>query len=234
MADLEKFRAETRAWLEANCPPSMRTPMVEDEVVWGGRNEKFRNPDSKLWLERMAAHGWTAPTWPKEYGGGGLSKAESACCDQELKRDQGARRRCFRSASGCSGRCCSNTPTKSRRSASCRRSSAARSAGARAIPSRAPAPTSPGLQTKCEDKGDHWLINGQKVWTSYANYADWFFCLVRTDTTKKHEGISFVLIDMTTPGRRDAADQADLRLLAVLRDLLHRREGSEGPAGRHA
>jgi len=54
--------------------------------------------------------------------------------------------------------------------------------------------------TKCEDKGDHWLINGQKIWTSYANFADWCFCLVRTDTSVKHEGISFVLIDMTTPG----------------------------------
>ncbi|MCR5873044.1 acyl-CoA dehydrogenase family protein [Phenylobacterium sp. J426] len=57
-----------------------------------------------------------------------------------------------------------------------------------------------GLQTKCEDKGDHWLINGSKVWTSYADKADWCFCLVRTDNTKKHEGISFVLIDMKTPG----------------------------------
>jgi alkylation response protein AidB-like acyl-CoA dehydrogenase len=56
------------------------------------------------------------------------------------------------------------------------------------------------LATRCEDKGDHWLINGQKIWTSYANRADWCFCLVRTDTTKKHEGISFVLIDMASPG----------------------------------
>jgi alkylation response protein AidB-like acyl-CoA dehydrogenase len=56
------------------------------------------------------------------------------------------------------------------------------------------------LKTKCEDKGDHFLINGQKVWTSYADHADWIFCLVRTDATKKHEGISFILFDMTSPG----------------------------------
>jgi alkylation response protein AidB-like acyl-CoA dehydrogenase len=56
------------------------------------------------------------------------------------------------------------------------------------------------LRTRCEDKGDHYLINGQKIWTSYANKADWIFCLVRTDTSKKHEGISFILFDMTTPG----------------------------------
>jgi alkylation response protein AidB-like acyl-CoA dehydrogenase len=56
------------------------------------------------------------------------------------------------------------------------------------------------LQTRCEDKGDHWLINGQKIWTSYANKADWCFCLVRTDTAKKHEGVSFILIDMASKG----------------------------------
>ncbi len=56
------------------------------------------------------------------------------------------------------------------------------------------------LQTKCEDAGDHWKINGQKIWTSGAQYADWCFCLVRTDTSRKHEGISFVLIDMHQPG----------------------------------
>jgi acyl-CoA dehydrogenase len=57
------------------------------------------------------------------------------------------------------------------------------------------------LATKCEDKGDHYLVNGQKVWTSYADKADWIFCLVRTDpTAKKHKGISFVLFDMETPG----------------------------------
>jgi hypothetical protein len=56
------------------------------------------------------------------------------------------------------------------------------------------------LQTKAEDKGDHFLVNGQKIWTSGAQYADWCFCLTRTDPSKKHEGISFLLIDMRTPG----------------------------------
>ena len=57
-----------------------------------------------------------------------------------------------------------------------------------------------GLQTKCEDKGDHYLVNGQKIWTSYADKADWIFALVRTDSSKKHEGISFLLIDMASEG----------------------------------
>ena len=57
-----------------------------------------------------------------------------------------------------------------------------------------------GLQTKAEDKGDHYLVNGQKVWTSYADKADWIFCLVRTSTESKHGGISFLLFDMESEG----------------------------------
>lgn len=87
MSDLEVFRQETRTWLEENCPNSMRTPMTsEDDTVWGGRKETYNNPDAKLWLERMGARGWTAPAWPKEYGGGGLSKEEAGVLGQELGR----------------------------------------------------------------------------------------------------------------------------------------------------
>ena len=65
--ELETFRAETRSWLEENCPPSMRTPMKDDEIVWGGKRGTFKNPESKLWLDRMGEKGWTAPQWPKKY-----------------------------------------------------------------------------------------------------------------------------------------------------------------------
>ena len=86
MADLDSFRSEVRNWLEDNCPESMRTPMPEEETVWGGRGETFVNPDSKIWLERMAERGWTCPTWPKEYGGGGLSADEDRVLEQEMRR----------------------------------------------------------------------------------------------------------------------------------------------------
>ncbi len=71
MSEPERFREETRAWLESHCPESIRTPTPADEVTWGGRRAEFGKPDAKLWLERMGARGWTAPTWPEEYGGGG-------------------------------------------------------------------------------------------------------------------------------------------------------------------
>ncbi|MCE9521395.1 MAG: acyl-CoA dehydrogenase family protein, partial [Alphaproteobacteria bacterium] len=85
--NLEQFRTETRAWLEQNCPASMRKPAdSEDEIVWGGRKVPVKAGDGKIWLDRMAARGWTAPTWPRQYGGGGLTPAENAILQSELKR----------------------------------------------------------------------------------------------------------------------------------------------------
>ena len=71
----ETFRHDTRAWLEANCPAEMRQPAVaEYDVCWGGRHFKFKNDAQRVWLEKMAERGWTVPDWPKQYGGGGLSR----------------------------------------------------------------------------------------------------------------------------------------------------------------
>src|SRR5262245_41285917 len=64
----------------------MRTPMPYVEIPWGGRKPHFANPESRLWLERMAERGWTAPTWPREYGGAGLSVHEAAVLNSELQR----------------------------------------------------------------------------------------------------------------------------------------------------
>jgi acyl-CoA dehydrogenase len=82
---LDTFRRELQAWLEANCPSSMRTPMPEDEIVWGGTNPSFPSQDARIWLERMAAKGWTVPEWPKEYGGGGLSPEEAQILREEMQ-----------------------------------------------------------------------------------------------------------------------------------------------------
>ena len=198
--DLEQFRAETRAWLEANCPQSMRSTFTsEDEIVWGGKNAKFANPDSKLWLDRMAERGWTAPMWPKKYGGGGLSNAENAVLQSELKRIN-ARAPLFSFGLWMLGPVLLEYANEEQKLEYLPKIVRGEIRWCQGYSEPGAGSDLAGLQTKCEDKGDHWLINGQKVWTSYANYADWCFCLVRTDTSVKHEGISFVLIDMTTPG----------------------------------
>ncbi len=198
---LEDFRTTTHAWLEKNCPPEMRKPVTsEDEVCWGGRNFKFVNDAQRQWLNIMGERGWTVPTWPREFGGGGLSDVEAKVLREELRalncrspldsfgiwmlgpamlkfgNEEQKREHLPRIARGeirwCQGY---SEPNAGSDLAS--------------------------LATRCEDKGDHYLVNGQKIWTSYADKADWIFCLVRTDSAaKKHNGISFVLFDMATPG----------------------------------
>ena len=197
---LEAFRAETRAWLEENCPASMRTPISgEEDFVWGGRNYQFKHPDQKLWLERMGAKGWTAPLWPKEYGGGGLTPDQNRVLQQELKRIN-ARPALFSFGIWMLGPVLLEYANEEQKKEHLPKIVRGEIRWCQGYSEPGAGSDLAGLQTKCEDKGDHWLINGQKVWTSYANYADWCFCLVRTDTSVKHEGISFVLIDMTTPG----------------------------------
>src|ERR1700724_1576295 len=85
MTDLEKFRRETRAWLQANCPPEMRRPMTSDEdTFWGGRNTKFSSEPQRIWFERMREKGWTVPHWPEEYGGGIVDPEQEKIARQEM------------------------------------------------------------------------------------------------------------------------------------------------------
>ena len=86
MSQLQSFREEARAWLDENCPASMRTRMVEGEQVNGGRKRPGTNPDSYTWLEHMHSRGWTVPTWPREYGGAALQKEELVVLVEELQR----------------------------------------------------------------------------------------------------------------------------------------------------
>ncbi len=234
MTDIDTFRTETRAWLEANYPPSLAQPMgSEDDMNWGGRKAVYKNPDTKLWLDRMAARGWTAPTWPKEYGGGGLSAPESRVLNQELGRIK-ARSALVSFGIWMLGPALLEYANEEQKKEHLPKIVRGEIRWCQGYSEPGAGSDLASLQTRCEDKGDHWLVNGQKIWTSYANYADWCFCLVRTDTTKKHEGISFMLIDMATPG----VETRPIKLISgnspVLRDLLHRREGAQGQPGRPA
>jgi len=197
--ELAEFRAETRAWLEANCPPSMRTPMPEEERVWGGRKPVFSNPDSRIWFDRMVARGWTVPTWPAEYGGGGLAGTQALVLKEEMQR-LGCRTPLFGFGIsmlgpvllkyGTPGQTAEHLPKIARGEIRWCQGYSEPGAGSDLA----------SLQTRAEDRGDHFLVNGQKVWTSYAHLADWIFCLVRTDTSSKQGGISFLLFDMASPG----------------------------------
>jgi len=198
--DLETFRAETRAWLEANCPAEMREPVRSDaDVVWGGRDQSKMTPAQKQWMDAMGARGWTVPDWPKEYGGGGLSPAET-----KILREEMARLKCRNplNSFGISmlGPALLKYGTEAQKIEHLTKIARGEIRWCQGYSEPGAGSDLASLQTSAEDKGDHYLVNGQKVWTSYANYADWIFCLVRTDKTVKQGGISFLLFDMATPG----------------------------------
>ncbi|MEM6707834.1 MAG: acyl-CoA dehydrogenase family protein [Pseudomonadota bacterium] len=200
MADLDSFRQDTRAWLDANCPASMRTPMPEDEVVWGGRGQTFKNPESKLWLERMAERGWTCPTWPTEYGGGGLTADENKVLQQELARIK-ARPAVQSFGIWMLGPALLEFASHEQKLEYLPPITRGEIRWCQGYSEPNYGSDLAGLQTKAEDQGDYFLVNGSKIWTSYADEADWIFCLVRTDPqAPKHQGISFVLFDMASEG----------------------------------
>src|SRR6201992_2996598 len=189
MSDLETFRTETRAWLEANCPPSMRgnAPVDDDDnSIWGGKRATFKNPEQKLWLDRMAAKGWTAPTWPKEYGGGGLSNAEARVLGQELARIK-ARPALMSFGIWMLGPVLLEYANEEQKKEHLPKIVKGEIRWCQGYSEPGAGSELARLQTKCANKGDHWQIDGSKIWTSYADKADWCFCLVRTDTSKKHE-----------------------------------------------
>ena len=200
MSDLQAFRREARAWLEENCPASMRAPTPPDEVVWGGRREIFKNPDSKIWLERMAGRGWIAPRWPREYGGGGLSFEEDLVLQEELAR---IRARAPLNSFGIwmLGPVLMEFANEQQRQEHLPRIAQGEIRWCQGYSEAGHGSDLAGLQTKAEDQGDHYLVNGSKIWTSYADKADWIFCLVRTGPKlPKREGISFLLFDMESEG----------------------------------
>jgi acyl-CoA dehydrogenase len=200
LQDLTTFRQEAREWLAENCPPGMRTPMAEKDICWGGRNFVFQSDEQKLWLARMAARGWTAPTWPKEYGGGGLSKDQEKVLREELAAIS-ARSPLNSFGIWMIGPAILEFGSESLKQQHLPPIVRGEIRWCQGYSEPNAGSDLAGLQTRGEDHGDHFIVNGQKVWTSYANLADWMFCLVRTDAeAMKHSGISLVLFDMETPG----------------------------------
>jgi alkylation response protein AidB-like acyl-CoA dehydrogenase len=199
-ADLDAFRTEARAWLAANYPPELANPVAgREEAMWGGRAFAGSDDPQIVWMKRVASRGWTAPAWPKPYGGG-LTPDQARIVEQELTRG-GYRPPLVSFGIWMLGPVLLEFANEAQKAAHLPKIVQGEIRWCQGYSEPGAGSDLASLQTRCEDKGDHWLINGQKIWTSYANRADWCFCLVRTDpNAPKHEGISFVLIDMATPG----------------------------------
>ncbi len=205
MSDLDSFRIDARAWLDEHCPPEMRTPMrSEKDACWGGRNWVFQSPAQEAWLKAMAGKGWTVPDWPVAYGGGGLGAVQYKVLREEMVAI-GARNPLSSFGISMLGPALLKYGTEAQKKRFLTEIARGEIRWCQGYSEPGAGSDLAGLYTKADDVsdpvgGDHWLVNGQKVWTSYANQADWIFCLVRTSTESKHGGISFLLFDMATPG----------------------------------
>jgi acyl-CoA dehydrogenase len=201
MQRLEAFREEARTFLRASCPPALvgrkSTPF---DGCWGGRRHFAPDPDTRRWLDAMAERGWTAPSWPRAYGGGGLGEEEARALREEMaalrvpsplvgfgltmigpmilefgseeQKQEHIRPICRGEIRWCQGY---SEPNAGSDLAS--------------------------LQCRAVRDGDDFVLEGEKIWTSYGDVSDWMFCIVRTRTAaRKQEGITFLLLDLETPG----------------------------------
>jgi alkylation response protein AidB-like acyl-CoA dehydrogenase len=203
MNELDNFRQEVKDWLKENCPSSMQNgadPKTPVDEVWGGRKAVYKNPDSKIWLERMGSKGWTMPTVSKEYGGGGLSKDEVKILNEEMFMI-GAKAPLLSFGIWMLAPVLLEYGTEEQKKEHLPKIIKGEIRWCQGYSEPGSGSDLASLATKAENMGDHFLVNGQKVWTSYADKADWIFALVRTGPKEpKHEGISFLLIDMETTG----------------------------------
>jgi len=200
MADLEAFRADVRRWLQGNAPASMSTPLTNpDDVCWGGRKTKYPD-DVRRWLAVMAERGWTAPTWPREYGGGGLSKQEAKVLAEEMAK---LHLRTPLTGFGLSmiGPLLLQEGSEELKREHLPKIVRGEIRWCQGYSEPGSGSDLASLQTKAVRDGDEFVLNGQKVWTSYADKSDWMFILVRTDfEAAKHAGITFLLMDLEAPG----------------------------------
>jgi alkylation response protein AidB-like acyl-CoA dehydrogenase len=199
--ELEVFRAELRDWLEANCPAEMRGgEPSEASICWGGKNFEFESDAQRVWMERAASKGYTVPTWPVEYGGAGMNRAQEKIFKEEMDRIE-ARNPLQSFGIWMLGPALLHFGTHEQKLHYLPPIARGEIRWCQGYSEPGAGSDLASVQTKGEDKGDHWLVNGQKIWTSYADKADWIFALIRTDRdAPKHKGISFLLIDMEDAG----------------------------------
>lgn len=199
---MSEFSQQVYQWIGENCPIEMRTAMPAAETVWGGRQETFASAAAKLWFQRMADKGWLAPTWPQQYGGAGLSDDEEKqlkCQLQKLK----CRPAIMSLGIWMMGPTIMEFGTKEQKSRFLADIAQGRTRWCQGYSEPGSGSDLASLRCKAEldATGKHFIVTGQKVWTSYADKSDFLFCLVRTDfNASKHEGISVLLIDMASPG----------------------------------
>jgi hypothetical protein len=186
------FRDEVRAWLRANLPADLREK--------GERYAHLSKEDLLRWHRILAKKGWVAPAWPKEWGGTGWNVVQRYIFEEELGYS-GAPPIIPFGVTMCAA-VLLRFGTEAQKSRFLPRIYNGDDFWCQGYSEPGSGSDLASLKTRAVREGDFYKVNGQKIWTTLAHYADWIFCLVRTDPSveKRQEGISFLLIDMKTPG----------------------------------
>ena len=232
--ELEAFRTEARAWLEENFPKSLAGRAA---ALMGGETIAASEKDAAIWAKRLGAKGWATPTWPTEYGGGGLSQVQAQVLNQEIDRI-GAFNPLIRTAGmgitmvgptileyGTEDQKQRHIPPICRGDVFWSLGYSEPNAGSDLA----------SLAYQAEDAGDHWVVNGQKTWTSGADISQ----LVRRarayrsdrPEARRHQ---FPDVRHASAGNRNPTDPPHRRRLALLRDVLQRRASREERPARAA
>lgn len=194
MADLDSFRAEARSWLDQHCPPSMRTPKPGEARPAAGPD------DGKRWAQALSARGFSMPMWPKEYGGGSFDKEHADVIAEEMARI-GTMNPALSFGTQMLGPVLLEFASHEQKLEHLPPITRAEVRWCQGYSEPGSGSDLASLKTRAVREGEHYVINGQKIWTTMAHMADWMFCLVRTDpSAPKHSGISFILFDLRSPG----------------------------------
>lgn len=200
MDELQIFRTEVSTWLEANCPPSMRTPPGEGELVMSGSHVEFQSEDQRLWYERMREKGWFAPGWPVAYGGGGLDAARVRVLETEMSRLH-CRPPQINLGIWMIGPVLIEFGTDEQKQAFLPATARGMIGWCQGFSEPNAGSDLASLKMSAVQDGADFVVNGSKIWTSHAHHADYMYALVRTDNqVPKQQGISMLLIDMKSPG----------------------------------
>ena len=200
MNAIDQFREQTRSWLEANCPPSQRKAIPEGEMVWGARKMEFPSEDAQLWFERMRDKGWFCPEWPVEYGGAGLSAEYNAVLESELSRLK-CRPPQINLGIWMQGPVLLEFGTEEQKKQLLAPMTRGEVRWCQGFSEPNAGSDLASLKTSARDAGDHFVVDGSKIWTYYGDKSDWMYALVRTDAkASKHTGISLIVLDMKSPG----------------------------------
>lgn len=196
---MSDFRAEVVAFIEAHAPRALwGTATSPFQGHWGGQDSGYSSADHIAWFEAALQRGWTAPTWPVAYGGGGLTREQGAILNAELNQ-RGIPRPLVGFGLSMIGPIILNYGNEAQKLRHLTAIARGQVRWCQGYSEPGAGSDLAALACRAERDGDHFVVNGQKIWTSFADKADWIFCLVRTAPTK-HSGITFLLIDMATPG----------------------------------